>query len=119
MKNGFGAEVRISYVCHYNVDTDTAQILRARTARVNTLPNQANVADMFAVRESGATMDFKPGDRVSVKGFVMPLVVESIDGDDVTVLEYDIKKKKHVKKVYKAATLHPTPKRKGPIRLRF
>ncbi len=60
-------------------------------------------------------MNFKPGDRVSVIGYAIPLIVESVDGDDVVVQEYDHKKKKHVARTYKAATLHPTPKRKSII----
>jgi hypothetical protein len=61
-------------------------------------------------------MAFNPGDKVSVIGFAAPMTVESVAGDDVTVLEYDVKRKAMRRRTYKAATLRPTPKRRA---LRF
>jgi hypothetical protein len=58
-------------------------------------------------------MNFNPGDHVSFRGYAIPMTVESVNGDDVTVLEYDVKRKTMRRQIYKAATLQPTPRRKA------
>jgi hypothetical protein len=69
--------------------------------------------------ESGAlAVSFSPGDRVSVRGFATPMTVESVSGDDVTVLEFDPRRRTMRKATYKAAVLQPTPQRRA-IRAAF
>ena len=55
-------------------------------------------------------MTFKLGDRVSVIGYADPKTVESSNGDDVTVFEYDPKKNLLCRQTYKAAMLQLAPK---------
>ncbi|THD79220.1 MAG: hypothetical protein E7812_09050 [Phenylobacterium sp.] len=74
---------------------------------------------MFLIRsvdQEPFLMTFNPGDQVSVKGFAIPMTVQSVNGDDVTVLEYDPKRKMTRERTCKAATLQPAPRRRGAIR---
>ena len=64
-------------------------------------------------------MTFEPGQQVSHLHTVMPMTVESVKGGDVTVLEYDHNKRRSIRQTYKAATLRPTPPRRGPITFRL
>jgi hypothetical protein len=58
-------------------------------------------------------MIFNPGDLVSIRGYAVPMPVESINGDDVTVREYNPKQKNWRRQTYKAAVLQLTPKRRA------
>jgi hypothetical protein len=58
-------------------------------------------------------MTFKLGDRVSVMGHADPKTVESTNGDDVTVFEYDPKRNLLCRQTYKAAALQLAPKRRA------
>lgn len=58
-------------------------------------------------------MSFQPGDRVSLVTSSLPMVVESITGDDVTCVRQDGRGKTH-RETFKLATLKKfTPR--GPI----
>jgi hypothetical protein len=58
-------------------------------------------------------MAFKLGDRVSVIGCADPKTVESANGDDVAVLEYDPERNLLCRRTYKAAMLQFAPKRRA------
>lgn len=58
-------------------------------------------------------MTFQPGDWVSLVGFGVRLRVVSASGDDVTVLEYDPRRKTWRQRTYKAAMLRPAPRRQA------
>jgi len=58
-------------------------------------------------------MSFNMGDRVSIKGYAIPMTVETVFGDDVTVLEYDPKRNVLRRQTYKAAALQLAPKRRA------
>lgn len=63
-------------------------------------------------------MDFKPGDVVALRGFSVPMTVESVSGDEVLVQEWDLRKKTWRSVTYKAGALQPAPRRR-PIIPRF
>ena len=64
-------------------------------------------------------MTFVPGQQVSHLHTVMPMTVESVKGNEVTVLEYDHKKRRSIRQTSEAATLRPAPHRRGPVAFRF
>jgi hypothetical protein len=53
---------------------------------------------------------FKPGDRVSIKGFAVPKTVMDINGDSVAVLEYDPAQNIVRRQTYKADMLQLAPR---------
>ena len=58
-------------------------------------------------------MTFKLGDRVSIIGDADPKTVESTNGDDVAVLEYDPERHVLRRQTYKAALLQLAPRRRA------
>ena len=63
---------------------------------------------MFSHMEGAMT--FKPGDRVSIKGFGIPKTVMDINGDDIAVLEYDTTQNIMRRQTYKADVLQHAPR---------